>query len=83
MRGSTFQITTFIESIVTREEKAELPLQSEKASPHKHVDLLPLVSVEPTGVCIPIGNRKILLVAVYKSINLRVIPRVMQTSLSS
>jgi hypothetical protein len=27
MRGSTFQITTFIESIVTRKEKAELPLQ--------------------------------------------------------
>jgi hypothetical protein len=30
--GSTFQITTFIESITTREEKAELPLQYEKAS---------------------------------------------------
>jgi hypothetical protein len=33
MRGSTFQITIFIESIVTREEKAELPLQLGKASP--------------------------------------------------
>jgi hypothetical protein len=33
MTGSTFQITTSIESIVTREEKAELPLKSEKASP--------------------------------------------------
>jgi hypothetical protein len=27
--------------------------------PHNHVDLLPLVSVEATGVCIPIGNTEI------------------------
>jgi hypothetical protein len=32
-----------------------------------HVDLPPLVSVEATGVCIPIGNQEILLAAVYKS----------------
>jgi hypothetical protein len=32
MRGSTIQITTFIELIVTRKEKAELPLQSGKAT---------------------------------------------------
>jgi exonuclease III len=25
--------------------------------PHSHVDLPPLISVEATGVCIPIGNR--------------------------
>jgi hypothetical protein len=31
-----------------------------------HVDLPPLVSVEATGVCIPIGNQEILLAAVYK-----------------
>jgi hypothetical protein len=33
MRGFIFKITTFIESIATREEKAVLPLQYEKASP--------------------------------------------------
>jgi endonuclease/exonuclease/phosphatase family metal-dependent hydrolase len=35
--------------------------------PHNHVDLLPLVSVEATGVCIPIGNSEVLLASVYKS----------------
>jgi hypothetical protein len=34
---------------------------------HNHVDLPPLVSVEATGVCIPIGNSEVLLKAVYKS----------------
>jgi exonuclease III len=38
-----------------------------KVIPHNHVDLPPLISVEATGVCIPIGNRKVLLAAVYKS----------------
>jgi hypothetical protein len=32
-----------------------------------NVDLPPVVSVEVTGVCIPIGNRGILHAAVYKS----------------
>jgi hypothetical protein len=32
-----------------------------------HVDLPPFVSVEATGVCIPIGNSEVLLAAVYKS----------------
>jgi hypothetical protein len=32
-----------------------------------HVDLPPLISVEATGVCIPIGNQESLLEAVYKS----------------
>jgi hypothetical protein len=31
MRGSLFQIITFIEPTATRAEKAELPLQLEKA----------------------------------------------------
>jgi hypothetical protein len=31
MKGSIYQITTFTEPIATREEKAELPLQLEKA----------------------------------------------------
>jgi hypothetical protein len=38
-----------------------------KGIPHNHIDLPPLVSVEATGVCIPIGNIEILLAAVYKS----------------
>jgi hypothetical protein len=33
--------------------------------PHSHVDLPPIVSVETTRI--PIGNREILLAAVYKS----------------
>jgi hypothetical protein len=38
-----------------------------KGIPHNHVDLPPIVSVEATGVCIPIGNSEALLAAVYKS----------------
>jgi endonuclease/exonuclease/phosphatase family metal-dependent hydrolase len=38
-----------------------------KGIPHNHVDLPPLISVEATGVCIPIGNSQVLLAAVYKS----------------
>jgi hypothetical protein len=38
-----------------------------KGIPHKHVDLPPLVSVEATGVCIPISNSELLLTALYKS----------------
>jgi hypothetical protein len=39
---------------------------SQKGIPHNHVDLLSTVSVEATGVCIPIGNSKILFAAVNK-----------------
>jgi hypothetical protein len=35
--------------------------------PHSYVDLPPFVSIEATGVCIPIGNIEILLASVYKS----------------
>jgi hypothetical protein len=38
-----------------------------KGLPHNLVDLPSLVSVEATGVCIPLGNSEILLAAVYKS----------------
>jgi hypothetical protein len=38
-----------------------------KGIPHRCADLLPLLSVEATGVCIPIGNTDMLLAAVYKS----------------
>jgi hypothetical protein len=34
---------------------------------HNHVDLPPLVSAEATGLHIHIGNREVLLAAVYKS----------------
>jgi hypothetical protein len=35
--------------------------------PHMHVDLPPFLSVEATGVCIPICKREVLLAAVYRS----------------
>jgi hypothetical protein len=38
-----------------------------KGITHNHVDLPPLISVEVTGVCIPIGNSEVMLAAVYKS----------------
>jgi hypothetical protein len=38
-----------------------------KGIPHNHVDLSPFVSVEATGVFIPISNIEVLLAAVYKS----------------
>jgi hypothetical protein len=38
-----------------------------KGIPHTCVVLPPLLSVEATGVCIPIGNNEMFLVAVYKS----------------
>jgi hypothetical protein len=38
-----------------------------KGIPHYHVNLPPLVSVEATGVCMPLGNIEVLLAAVFKS----------------
>jgi hypothetical protein len=38
-----------------------------KGIPHIHEDLLPVVSVEATGVCIPIGKREVVLAADYSS----------------
>jgi hypothetical protein len=38
-----------------------------KDIPHRCTDLPPLLSVEGTGVSIPIGNTEMLLAAVYKS----------------
>jgi hypothetical protein len=40
-----------------------------KGIPHTHVDLPPLVSIEKTNVCIPRENSKILLSAVYESLD--------------
>jgi hypothetical protein len=47
--------------------KGETAIAVRKDISQNDVDLPPLVSVEATGVCIPIGNREILLVAVHKS----------------
>jgi hypothetical protein len=40
-----------------------------KGIPHRQADLPPLVSIEVTGICTPIGNCEVLLAAVYKSPN--------------
>jgi hypothetical protein len=40
-----------------------------KDIPYNRVDHLHLVSTEATVICIPIGNREILLVAVYKHLH--------------
>jgi hypothetical protein len=40
---------------------------SQESIPHNRVDLPPLVSLDATGACIPIGNSEILLAAVYNS----------------
>jgi hypothetical protein len=49
------------------ERKGGTAIAVRKGIPHMHVDLSSLISVEATGVCIPIGNQEILLAAVYKS----------------
>jgi hypothetical protein len=38
-----------------------------KGVPHSYVDLPPLILKEATGVSIPVGNKEILLAALYKS----------------
>jgi hypothetical protein len=60
--------------------KGETAVALRKGIPHNHVDLPSLISVEATGVCIPIGNSQVLLAAVYKSQG--AVPGVMLTSLS-
>jgi hypothetical protein len=37
-----------------------------KGIPHNHVCLSPLISIEATGICVPIGNSEVLLAAVYR-----------------
>jgi hypothetical protein len=81
MRGFIFQITTFIESITTRDEKVELPLQAEQASPTSHG--------RPTSLRLNKSNRGSAYRFVTEKfclqlfINLQDVPGVMQTSLSS
>jgi hypothetical protein len=45
-----------------------MPLVHKNPGPtHNHVDLPPLVSLEATVICIPVGNSEVLLAALYKS----------------
>jgi hypothetical protein len=67
MKGILLKMITFTETTANREEEEELPTAVKKGVPHNYVDLTSLISVEATGVCIPIGNREILLAAVYNS----------------
>jgi hypothetical protein len=60
--------------------KGGIAVAVRKVIPHNHLDLPPLVSVEATGVCIPIGDGEVLLAGVYKS---PAGPGVMLTSLRS
>jgi hypothetical protein len=47
--------------------KGRTAVAVKKAIPHTYADLPPLLSLEATGVCIPIGHIEILLASVYKS----------------
>jgi hypothetical protein len=47
--------------------KCEIAVAVKKGISHTCVDLALIVSVEATGVCIPIGNTEMFLAAVYKS----------------
>jgi hypothetical protein len=46
--------------------KSGTAVEVTKGVPHNYVDLPPLVSVEATVGCVPLGNSKILLASVYK-----------------
>jgi hypothetical protein len=46
--------------------KGETVIAVSKGIPHNHAVLPPLVSIEATWVCIPIGNIEVPLAAVYK-----------------
>jgi hypothetical protein len=49
------------------ERKVGTAVAARKGIPHMYVDLPPLVSIEATGVCMPLGHQEILLAEVYKS----------------
>jgi hypothetical protein len=66
MRGSLFQIFTFIELTATRAEKPELPLQLETAFLTTMYTYFPCFSISDRGL-LTIGNSEVLLAAVYKS----------------
>jgi hypothetical protein len=65
MRGSLFQITPLTDRHPGRKGGTAFAIR--RGVPHSYVDLPPPVSVEATGVCIPIGNSEVLLASFYKS----------------
>jgi len=67
MRGSVFQITTFIEQTASWVKRFGTVVAIRKGVPHTNVHLALLVSIEATGVYILIGNNEVFLAAVYKS----------------
>jgi hypothetical protein len=67
MRVSLFQNFHFYRTDRYPGRKGGTAFAVRKGSPHNHVFLPSLISVEATGVCIPIGNSEVLLAAVYKS----------------
>jgi hypothetical protein len=52
--------------VTTTGDKYRTAIAVRKGIPHNHADLPSLVSVEATGICIPIGNSEMLLAAGYK-----------------
>jgi hypothetical protein len=76
-------VTLFSETLLKPHERFYIPNRIDRhperkggtatavriGTPHRHVDLPPLVSIEATGICILIGNCEVLLVAVYESPN--------------
>jgi hypothetical protein len=68
MRGETFIPSYhFYRTDCFGGRKGETAVAVRKGTPHNHVDLPPLVSIEATEVCIPTGNSEVLLSAVCTS----------------
>jgi hypothetical protein len=66
--GSTFQIIIYIyQNDRPDRNKGGTAFAVNKGIPHTYVDLSPLLSLEATGVSIPIGHTEMLLASVYKS----------------
>jgi hypothetical protein len=66
MRNVFFKITTFTELTAMQDGKGNCH-RSAKRHPPQSCKLTPLISVEATEVCLPVGNDEVLLAAVYKS----------------
>lgn len=80
MTGALFEITTFIDFYRHHGGKGGIAVAAPKGIPHKHRNLLSLISIEATGACIPIGRSEIFL---QLFINIQVMPGVVEISLSS
>jgi exonuclease III len=57
----------FIVLIISQEKKGGTAVAVRKGIAHNHIGLPPPVSIEATGVCIPIGKSEVKLAAIYKS----------------